>query len=212
MNYLTLKECTEFLIQPNQATAVGRRDICFLSLLYDTGARVSEILSLKARSVRLDSPAKVILYGKGRKLREVPLLPNTALHLNRYMQEQRLTAPKNLDRVLFVNRQGNPLTRAGAAYILQKYVQMADVSSHVSPHVFRHTKAMHMLESGINIFYIKDFLGHEDIATTEVYAKASIETQRHALEKYSLVMPPATPSWVITSAKKARKAEQAVIE
>ncbi len=196
VNYLTVKEMTDILNQPNQATAVGRRDICFLSLLYDTGARVSEILSLKARSVRLDSPAKVILYGKGRKLREVPLLPNTTLHLNRYMQEQRLTAPENLDRVLFVNRQGNPLTRAGATYILQKYVQMADVSGHVSPHVFRHTKAMHMLESGINIFYIKDFLGHEDIATTEVYAKASIETQRHALEKHSLVMPPATPSWV----------------
>lgn len=196
VNYLTVKEMTNILNQPNQATAAGRRDLCFLSLLYDTGARVSEILNLKARNVRLDDPAKVILYGKGRKLREVPLLPNTALHLERYMQEQRLTAPENLNRVLFVNRQGNPLTRAGATYILQKYVQMADVSGHISPHVFRHTKAMHMLESGINIFYIKDFLGHEDISTTEVYAKASIETQRRALEKHSLVMPPVTPSWV----------------
>jgi len=115
------------------------------------------------------------------------------------MQEQQLTVPENLDRVLFVNRQGNPLTCAGAAYILQKYVQMANVSSRVSPHVVRNTKAMHMLESGINIFYIKDFLGHEDIATTEVYAKASIETQRRTLEKHSLVMPPVTPSWVMNT-------------
>ena len=68
--------------------------------------------------------------------------------------------------------------------------------THVSPHVLRHTKAMHLLDAGINIFYIKDFLGHEDISTTEVYAKASIETQRRALKKHSLVLPPATPSWV----------------
>lgn len=112
------------------------------------------------------------------------------------MQEHQLTTPENLDRVLFINQQGNPLIRTGAAYILQKYVQMANVSSHVSPHVLRHIKAMHMLESGINIFYIKDFLGHEDISTPEVYAKASIETQRRALGKHSLIMPPATPSWV----------------
>ena len=77
-----------------------------------------------------------------------------------------------------------------------KYVQMAELNTHVSPHVLRHTKAMHLLEAGINIFYIKDFLGHEDISTTEVYAKASIETQRRALEKHSLVLPPATPFWV----------------
>lgn len=142
------------------------------------------------------NPAKVILYGKGRKLREVPILPNTVLHLQQYVAEHGLSAPEKLDRIFFVNRQGNPLTRAGASYILNKYVQMAGLDTHVSPHVLRHTKAMHLLEAGINIFYIKDFLGHEDISTTEVYAKASIETQRHALEKHSLVMPPATPSWV----------------
>lgn len=110
--------------------------------------------------------------------------------------EHKLSAPEKLDRTLFVNRQGNPLTRAGATYILNKYVQMAELDTHVSPHILRHTKAMHLLEAGINIFYIKDLLGHEDISTTEVYAKASIETQRRALEKHSLVMPPATPSWV----------------
>ena len=194
--YLTTEEMSSILRQPDQSSRIGRRDLCFLSLLYDTGARVSEILSLKVRDIHLSNPAKVILYGKGRKLREVPILPNTVLHLRRYMEEQGLSAPEKLDRPFFLNRQENPLTRAGAAYILNKYVQMAGVSTHVSPHVLRHTKAMHLLEAGINIFYIKDFLGHEDISTTEVYAKASIETQRHALEKYSLVMPPATPSWV----------------
>lgn len=194
--YLTTEEMAKLLRQPDQSSSIGRRDLCFLSLLYDTGARVSEILSLKVRDVHLSTPAKVILYGKGRKLREVPILPNTALHLQQYLTEHKLSAPEKLDRTLFVNRQGNPLTRAGATYILNKYVQMAELDTHVSPHILRHTKAMHLLEAGINIFYIKDLLGHEDISTTEVYAKASIETQRRALEKHSLVMPPATPSWV----------------
>ena len=194
--YLTTEEMAKLLRQPDQSSGIGRRDLCFLSLLYDTGARVSEILSLKVRDVHLSNPAKVILYGKGRKLREVPILPNTALHLQQYLTEHKLSAPEKLDRTLFVNRQGNPLTRAGATYILNKYVQMAELDTHVSPHILRHTKAMHLLEAGINIFYIKDLLGHEDISTTEVYAKASIETQRRALEKHSLVMPPATPSWV----------------
>ena len=194
--YLTTEEMAKLLRQPDQSSSIGRRDLCFLSLLYDTGARVSEILSLKVRDVHLSTPAKVILYGKGRKLREVPILPNTALHLQQYLTEHKLSAPEKLDRTLFVNRQGNPLTRAGATYILNKYVQMAELDTHVSPHILRHTKAMHLLEAGINIFYIKDLLWHEDISTTEVYAKASIETQRRALEKHSLVMPPATPSWV----------------
>ena len=194
--YLTTEEMSSILRQPDQSSSIGRRDLCFLSLLYDTGARVSEILLLKVRDVHLSNPAKVVLYGKGRKLREVPILPNTVLHLQQYVAEYGLSAPEKLDRTFFVNRQGNPLTRAGATYILNKYVQMAGVDTHVSPHVLRHTKAMHLLEAGINIFYIKDFLGHEDISTTEVNAKASIETQRHALEKHSLVMPPATPSWV----------------
>ena len=196
INYLSEKAVRAIIAQPDIETDIGQRDIFFMILLYDTGARVSEILSLKVRDVHLSTPAKVILYGKGRKLREVPILPNTALHLQQYLTEHKLSAPEKLDRTLFVNRQGNPLTRAGATYILNKYVQMAELDTHVSPHILRHTKAMHLLEAGINIFYIKDLLGHEDISTTEVYAKASIETQRRALEKHSLVMPPATPSWV----------------
>ena len=177
VQYLSTEEMACILKQPDQSSGTGRRDLCLLSLLYDTGARISEILSLKVRDVHLSNPAKVILYGKGRKLREVPLLPNTALHLQQYVTEHGLSVPERLDRAFFVNRQGSPLTRAGATYILSKYVQMAELDTHVSPHVLRHTKAMHLLEAGINIFYIKDFLGHEDISTTEVYAKASIEME-----------------------------------
>jgi site-specific recombinase XerD len=198
MNYLSTDEMSRILNQPNLSNPHGRRDMCFLCLLYDTGARVSEIIALKVRDVRLENPAKVTLFGKGKKLREVPLLTNTTEHLTNYLREQRLTTPDTLDYPLFVNRQRNPLTRTGATYILQKYANAAGVETHVSPHTLRHSKAMHLLESGINIFYIKGILGHEDVATTEVYAKANVEMKRNALEKHASIVPtvsPATPAW-----------------
>jgi len=197
IKYLSADEMTSILNAPDTSTLKGHRDLTFLSLLYDTGARVSEIISLKVRDIRLENPAKVILYGKGRKFREVPLLTNTAAHLKQYLTEQRLNTPDKLDFPLFFNKQRKALSRAGAAYILKKYTNDADVSTHVSPHVLRHSKAMHLLDSGINIFYIKGLLGHEDVTTTEVYAKASIETKRDALEKYSLAVPSATPAWAV---------------
>lgn len=196
MNYLSVDEMTRILSQPDVTNANGRRDMCFLCLLYDTGARVSEIITLKVRSVRLEAPAKVALFGKGSKMREVPLLENTTQHLREYLKEQRLTTPNKLDYPLFFNRQRKPLTRTGATYILKKYTEVAGVESHVSPHTLRHSKAMHLLESGINIFYIKGLLGHEDIATTEVYAKANVEMKRSALEKHASILPAATPAWV----------------
>lgn len=195
VNYLLVEEISKILRQLDQATLFGRRGLCFLSLLYDTAARITEVLSLKVRDIHLADPAKVILSGKGRKLREVPILANTAKHLEQYILEHRLNSPEKLDNILFFNHQGKQLTRAGATYILKKYTELAKIKMHVSPHVLRHTKAMHLLEAEINLFYIKDFLGHEDISTTEIYAKASIETQRAALEKHSIVLPPATPSW-----------------
>jgi len=196
VNYLSVDEMQKILAQPNAATKKGRRDLAFLCLLYDTGARVSEIVKIKVRDVRLEHPAKVTLLGKGDKAREVPLLANTSEHLKNYLKERKLNTFDKLDRPLFFNSHGNALTRAGAAYILKKYVASANVDTRVSPHVLRHSKAMHLLESGINIFYIKGILGHEDISTTEVYAKANIETQRKALEKRAeVVLPAAAPSW-----------------
>lgn len=198
VNYLTIDEMARILQQPDVQNINGRRDLCFIGLLYDTGARVSEIISMKVRDVRLDHPAKVMLFGKWKKYREVPLLANTTQNLRQYIAEQKLNAPEKLDHPLFFNRQRKPLTRSGAAYILKKHVAAASVDSNVSPHILRHTKAMHLLESGINIFYIKGLLGHEDIATTEVYAKANIEMQRAALEKHerAVIVPSSAPSWV----------------
>ena len=197
MNYLSVDEMMKILGQPDLTTSNGRRDMCFLCLMYDTGARVSEIITLKVRDIRLDVPAKVTLFGKGSKMREVPLLENTTEHLREYFMEQRLTSPDKRDCPLFFNRQRKSLTRTGATYILNKYVEASGVETHVSPHVLRHSKAMHLLESGVNIFYIKGVLGHEDIATTEVYAKANVEMKRTALEKHASIIPATTPAYAL---------------
>jgi site-specific recombinase XerD len=182
---------------PDTTSKNGRRDLVLLCLLYDTGARVSEITDLSVRDVRLDTPAKIRLFGKGRKSRDVPILPKTSAMLKNYMQENlMLDAGKN-NYPLFANRLGQRLTRAGVAYILQKYVMDLKTVDGlpISPHVIRHTKAMHLLQSGVSIVYIKDLLGHVDLKTTEVYARADLEMKRKALEKGDSVSPAVAPVW-----------------
>ncbi len=121
IQYLTVDDMRLLLEQPNQHTKQGRRDLTLLSLLYDSGARVQEIVDLRIRDVRLEVPAVVKLTGKGRKSREVPILKRTVALLQSYFEEYSLVTPDKLDRSLFFNRQGNSLTRAGVTYILHKY-------------------------------------------------------------------------------------------
>lgn len=195
INYLNNVELSELLTMPDTDTENGRRDLTLLSLLYDTGARVSEIVDMKVRDIRLETPAKAMLHGKMRKSREVPLLSNTALLLKTYISEQHLNTPDKLDFPLFFNRQRKALSRAGITYILKKYVGETEISQKVTPHVVRHSKAMHLLEAGINIIYIRDLLGHDDVTTTQIYAKANIETKRKLLEDLPSVVPDSIPAW-----------------
>lgn len=200
ITYLTVDDMRLLLEQPDYATKQGRRDLTMLSLLYDSGARVQEIADLCVRDLRLDHPAAVHLTGKGRKSRLVPLLDRTVSLLRTYLDENHLYKPDKLNTPLFVNRQGNRLTRAGIAYVLKKYAVEAAVQSpllpqKISPHVLRHTKAMHLLESDVNLAYIRDILGHVDIGTTEIYAKADLSMKRRALEKSADVAPSTVP-WV----------------
>lgn len=186
--YLVADDLKDILSQPNLKTSSGRRDAVLLSLLYDTGARVQELIDLTKRDVRLDSPAHVRLLGKGQKIRFVPLIANSVKLLRTYLKDRGLTTPDLDDEPLFVNRMGQPLSRSGIRYILNKYVQMAHTArigsrEPISPHTIRHSKAMHLLQAGNPLIVIRDILGHVDIKTTEVYAHADIEMQRRALEK-----------------------------
>jgi len=198
---LSKEELAEILAQPDLRDPDGRRDAVLLSTLYDTGARVQEVVDLSVGDVRLDSPAQVRLMGKGRKMRAVPLMANTAHLVNEYMQENHLDCSEHFDQPLFRNRHKQRLSRSGIRYILQKYLEKArckrpSLNRTVSPHTLRHAKGMHLLESGISLDMIRDFLGHVDVKTTQIYARANLEMKRKALEKISQDSPvPSIPAW-----------------
>jgi len=177
------------LRDPDTSTAKGRRDMVLLTLLYDSGARVSELCGLELRDVRLEDPAVVTLTGKGRKARVVPLMRATAELVSRYIDEAYpVRDASDLSKPLFPGPHGRPLTRAGVSDIVARHVRGAkgagaDVPDGVSPHSFRHQKAIDLLESGVNLVYIRDFLGHRSVTTTEIYATVSIARKRELLEQ-----------------------------
>ncbi len=203
VSYLTLDETQALLLQPDVGSQSGRRDLTLLSLLYDTGARVQELADLRIGDVRFSSPTVIRLTGKGRKSRLVPIMARTEKLLRSYLDEYDPDYTAHESCPLFCNRDGKKLTRAGIAYILKKYVLQArsgggiPAQTAVSPHVLRHSKAMHLLQSGVNLVYIRDLLGHADISTTEIYARADEHLKRKALmEAYPSPSPESeTPAW-----------------
>src|SRR5436309_4201008 len=201
VGYLSTNELAEILAQPDLRTLEGRRDAVLLSVLYDTGARVQELIDLSVGDVRLDPPAQLRLMGKGRKMRAVPLMDNTIPLVRDHLQENHLDRPEQFDKPLFQNARGQPLSRSGIRYILQKYLGRArstlpSLNRKVSPHTLRHAKGMHLLQSGISLDMIRDFLGHVDVKTTQIYARANLEMKRAALEKITDPSPVRTiPAW-----------------
>lgn len=189
------------LEQPDRSGPRGRRDLVLLSALYDSGARVQELINLSVGDFIPGSQATLVLTGKGNKTRRVPLLTNTASLLVAYITEHHLDAPHKKTFPLFANSQHNRLTKEGVAYVLGKYAAQAHQISDLVPlkvhcHMLRHSKAVHLLQAGVNLIYIRDFLGHADIKTTEIYARADTELKRQALERaYPNLVDPALPDW-----------------
>lgn len=201
VQYLSVDDLSIFLSQPDIATAEGRRHVVLLSVLYDTGARVQEVIDLCVQDVRLDSPAQVKLMGKGRKMRIVPLMSKTVAILREYMRENNLCRENCLNQPLFSNRDGQRLSRSGMRYIIAKYSQKAhqqcpQMDTKITPHTLRHTKAMHLLQAGNPLNVIQSILGHVDIRTCTIYASADLEMKRKALEKTDYMTPKISlPSW-----------------
>ena len=139
------------------------------------------------RDVKFDKTTTTIrLFGKGSKVRIVPVIGNTSNLLSKYFKEHNLE--NNPDSYVFVSKLKQPLTESGVKYIIEKYRSLAEkvsplVPKNIYPHMFRHSKAMHLLESGVNYIYIRDFLGHSNIKTTEIYAKISVEQKRKVLSE-----------------------------
>ncbi len=195
VGWLSEKQMKQVLSKPDISTPSGRRDLTLLSTLYDTGARAQELADLTVRDIRLENPAVVSITGKGRKTRHVPIMEQVTKLLGSYIKEQNLTNSEKLEHPLFFNKQGFKLTRQGITYILKKYA-LVDETENITPHMLRHTKAMHMIQADINPIFIRDFLGHSDLKPTEVCSKTSAETKRKALEKMNNnVIPASTPAW-----------------
>lgn len=203
MNYLSIEGIKVLLEQPDTTTVRGRRDLALLSLMYDTGARVQEVIDLTPSSLRLDILNTIRIMGKGSKSRIVPMLEQQVGLLKPYLAEHRLDQPFNNEHPLFFNSRGEKLTRAGVNHILLKHADMARkmagtyLPDRISCHMLRHSKAMHLLQAGVNLVYIRDILGHVSVQTTEVYARADSRAKREAIEKaYVSVVPKKEPVWL----------------
>jgi integrase/recombinase XerD len=175
----------------------GRRDHALLLLLYNTGARISEALAVRSSDLRLDRPRQVRFLGKGRKERLCPLWPETASALRRIIRVEG-------NNVLFQSHRGTPLTRDGAAYLLQKYVRRAVKSNsaprlrRVTPHMLRHSCAVALLQAGVDVTVIRDYLGHASVSTTSRYITTNLQMKRQVLDafwKRAGLDPTATRKW-----------------
>jgi site-specific recombinase XerD len=193
--YLESAEVSAILSQPDRSTVEGQRDHALLSLLYNTGARIQEALDLRPQDVHFKSPAHVRLMGKGRKERISPIWPETADLVTALIRRQ----PRKPDEPIFVNRYRSPLTASGFRFRLRKYVEGAAKivpaisKKRVTPHVFRHTTAVHLVAAGVDVTVIRSWLGHAQLDTTNHYAQANLETKRKALEQVDPKLRPGKP-------------------
>lgn len=185
LGFLSRDEVKALLDAPDRTTWSGRRDAVLFAVLYNTGARVSEIINLRIADVLLDRESALRLRGKGRKERVVPLWKSTAAQLRAWLAHSN----GDPDAPVFPNRAGQRLSRAGVEQRLRVTIQKASErcsSLHerrVSPHTLRHTTAMHLLQSGVDITVIALWLGHEDTATTHLYVEADLAMKEAALRR-----------------------------
>jgi site-specific recombinase XerD len=185
VHYLTRPEMDAVLAAPDRTLRTGQRDYALLLTMYNSGARVSEIAALRRRHIQIGSMSFLEIHGKGRKERKVPIWPRTARTLKTWLE----TCSPSPESSAFPNARGGPLSRDGVNYILKAAVQTAATAcptlsgKRVSPHVIRHTTAMHLLESGVDIAVIALWLGHESIETTHGYLEADLKLKEKALQK-----------------------------
>jgi integrase/recombinase XerD len=182
--FLSLDEVDLLLAQPDTGTARGLRDKALIEVLYATGLRVSELISLRAGDLNLDD-GYLTCIGKGDKQRMVPLGHEAADWVRRYLREGR---PALLGRKsspwLFVNARGGGLSRVGFWKILKEYGVKAGVSRDISPHVLRHSFATHLLERGADLRMIQMMLGHADLSTTQIYTHVLEARLRASYDKF----------------------------
>lgn len=192
VDYMSETALKILLEQPDPHTRFGLRDRFLMILLYDTGARIREILDLKLKDIHLnDQTPCIYLTGKGNKTRLVPLMDKTIAHLQEYMKTFHSNGDQNSEAYLFYTRiRGlkGQMSDDNVSYLLKRYSKSAhdlcsEVPLRMHAHLFRHTRAMHLYQAGIPLSYIKDFLGHANVNTTDIYASTDTSMMKAALEK-----------------------------
>jgi integrase/recombinase XerD len=192
---LEYAEIQAVLAAVDRSTEAGRRDYAFLATMFNTGARVQELLDVRICDLHLDRPFQVRLFGKGRKERWCPLWPQTATLLRELCAERQMDLQAAVP--LFINQRGQPLSRFGVGYILDKYLKRAQATvptlrrKCLHPHSMRHSTAVHLLKSGVDLSTIGQWLGHASLNTTNKYATIDLDLKRQALAQTN---PPATES------------------
>jgi integrase/recombinase XerD len=183
VTYLEPEEARSIIEAVNTQTPHGARDRALLLFLYNTGARVSEALAVRPRELQLDRPRQVRLHGKGGKERLCPLWPETTVALRQIVGE-------SAEGEIFRSARGNPLSRDGVAYLLEKYVRRAAEmlpvlrARRITPHVLRHSCAVALLQAGVDVTVIRDYLGHASVATTCRYITTNLKMKRDVLEAF----------------------------
>jgi len=183
--FLTRSEIDALLSVPDKKTWIGRRDHAFLFLSIQTGLRLSEMISLHWKDIVLERGAHVRCYGKGRKERCTPLTKQTVKVLKAWLREQNGKS----DEIVFPNSRGKQLSSDGVQYFVAKHVKKAQLicpslkKKRVSPHVFRHTTAMELLQAGVDRSVIALWLGHESVETTQIYLDANLALKEEILKK-----------------------------
>lgn len=196
VEYLEYAEISAVLDAIDRSTADGRRDYALLATMFNTGARVQELLDLRVCALQLQKPFQVRLVGKGRKERICPLWPQTAKMLLAWLEERRLDL--GLSDRLFLNHRGEPLTRFGVRYILAKYCTRARSEApslegkRLHPHSMRHSTAVHLLKAGVDLSTISHWLGHASLNTTSRYAAVDLDMKRKAIAQAKPIAMPSS--------------------
>ena len=188
IRFLSIEEVKSILNKPNQKTKKGLKELVILSILYDTGVRVNELINLSLNDIRLDEVWTIKVLGKGNKYRTIPISDNLKILLSQYIAKFNITTG-----ILFKSNQKKKYTSNGIRYIISKYTKEIDFK--VTPHTFRHSKASHLVEANVPLIYIRDLLGHEHVSTTEIYAKVNLKTKNQVLNSNSNLQYNTSNSW-----------------
>lgn len=186
-SHLTEQEVKYLLNAPGKDNRAGLRHMALLTLLYDSGCRVQELIELDVADVTIGRCCTIYVKGKGSKHRRIPIFGETGKIVENYIKAYGLHPADPL----FTNRGGTRLTRAGVSYIMNKYKESLrdlrndNYAGSLSPHLLRHSKATHLVNENVNIYHVRDFLGHASVITTQMYLTSNPEVTRKAIEKAS---------------------------